>query len=242
MSPSLTRETAPDKRGDPTDLEIITSVRQAVASLTSTLDPENDALISTTRGLEAIVDRRFLTEISRYRWYAVIGRGHIYAVTDISGRRVSLQRLAYQLSNPDLTFDEVKHVSFINKIAFDCRVANLTDRVGRQAVMRNRRPKRETSSKYKGVRAGTKSDGSTIWRTQIKADFGSMSLGTYVDEEQAARVYDAAAFLLFGGSALYNFPGSVPDADTLSSVARHIARRKRYLQTRGIGQPADDPV
>lgn len=242
MSPHSTGEKVPGKNGDPTDLEVIMSMRLAVASLASTIDPEDDALVATTRGLEAIVDRRFLTEISRHRWYAVIGRGHIYAVTDISGQRISLQRLAYQLANPALTFDEIKHVSFINKIAFDCRVANLTDRVGRQAVMRNRRPKRETSSKYKGVRAGTKSDGSTIWRTQIKADFGSMSLGNYADEERAARVYDAAAFLLFGGSALYNFPGSVPDAETLAFVARHIARRKRYLQTRGTGQQAKDDL
>lgn len=242
MSPRSTGEIVPGTASALTDLEIVRSVRLAVASLTYTLDPKNDAIVSTTRGLEAIVDRRFLTEITRYRWYAVIGRGHIYAVTDISGRRISLQRLAYQLANPGLTFDEVKHVSFINKISFDCRVANLTDRVGRQAVMRNRRPKRETSSKHKGVRAGTKSDGSTIWRTQIKADFGSMSLGSYADEEQAAKVYDAAAFLLFGGSALYNFPRSVPDADTLAAVARHIARRKRYLQSREAEKTEEDAV
>lgn len=213
--------------------DVIQATRRAVSSLAATMDPSNDAMISTSRGLEAIIDRKYLTEMSRFPWYAVISRGHIYAVTDIGGQRISLQRLAYQLANPSLTFKEVKHVSFINKISFDCRVANLTDRIGRQAVMRNRRPKQATSSKYKGVIASRRPDGTTIWRTQIKADLlGTMAIGSYPDETQAAKVYDAAAFLLFGGSAFYNFPGLVPDPDTLAHVARHIARRKYWLHVR----------
>jgi hypothetical protein len=59
-----------------------------------------------------------------------------------------------------------------------------------------------------------------------------MSIGTYPDEQQAAKVYDAAAFLLFGGAALYNFPGHVPDSETLTQVARHVARRKRFVESR----------
>lgn len=212
--------------------EIVRATLLAVETLASTLDPRTDALLATTRGLEAIVDRRFLTTLQGYRWYAVIGRGHIYAVADIRGHRISLQRFAYLLANPTLTLDEVRHVSFINKISFDCRLANLTDRIGRQAVMRNRRPKRGTSSIYKGVRAITKPDGTVRWQTQIKADFGSMSIGTYSEEQQAAKIYDAAAFLLFGGAAYQNFPEHVPDAETLTQVARHVARRKRFVESR----------
>lgn len=212
--------------------EIVRATMLAVETLASTLDPSKDALLATTRGLDAIVDRQFLTTLQGYRWYAVIPRGHIYAVADIRGQRISLQRFTYLLANPTLTMDEVRHVSFINKISFDCRVANLADRVGRQAVMRNRRPKRGTSSAYKGVRAVTYPDGTVRWKTQIKADFGNMSIGTYPDEQQAAKVYDAAAFLLFGGAALYNFPGQVPDVETMTQVARHIARRKRFVESR----------
>ena len=90
-------------------------------------------------------------------------------------------------------------------------------------------PKRGTSSVYKGVRSATKADGTILWRTQIKAEFGNMSIGTYPDEEQAAKVYDAAAFLLFGGAAHYNFPGQVPDSETLAHVVRHISRRKQLV-------------
>jgi hypothetical protein len=212
--------------------EIVRATMLAVETLASTLDPSKDALLATSRGLEAIVDRQFLTTLQGYKWYAVIPRGHIYAVADIRGHRISLQRFVYLLADPTFTLDEVRHVSFINKISFDCRLANLTDRIGRQAVMRNRRPKRGTSSVYKGVMAIKKPDGTVRWKTQIKADFGSMSIGTYPDEQQAAKVYDAAAFLLFGGAALYNFPGHVPDAETLTQVARHVARRKRFVESR----------
>jgi hypothetical protein len=212
------------------DTDLVRATRQAIAALHSTLDARNDALIPTSRGLEAIVDRRFLTEMSRYRWYAVIGRGHIYAVSDIAGRRIALQRFAYQLANPQLTFDEVKHVSFINKITFDCRLGNLANKVGRQAVMRNKRGKRNSSSEYKGVIASVRPDGTTVWRTQIKADFGSMSIGSYDDEVQAAKAYDVAAILFFGGSALLNFPGLVPDAETMERVTHQIARRREWLR------------
>jgi len=212
--------------------EIVRATMLAVETLASTLDPRTDALIATTRGLEAIVDRQFLTTLQGYRWYAVIPRGHIYAVADIRGRRISLQTFTYLLANPSLTLDDVRQVSFKNKISFDCRLANLTDRIGRQAVMRNRRPKRGTSSAYKGVRAVTYPDGTVRWKTQIKADFGSMSIGTYSEEQQAAKIYDAAAFLLFGGAAFYNFPEHVPDAETLTQVARHVARRKRFVESR----------
>lgn len=221
--------------------EIVRATLQAVETLALTLDPSKDALLPTSRGLEAIVDRRFLTTLQGYRWYAVIPRGHIYAVADIGGQRVSLQRFVYLLANPALTLDEVRHVSFINKVSFDCRVANLTDRIGRQAVMRNRRAKRGTSSVYKGVRAIANAAGTIRWRTQIKADFGNMSIGTYPDEQQAAKVYDAAAFLLFGGAAMYNFPGHVPDAETLTQVARHIARRKRLAENSAKDEAGDKP-
>jgi len=215
---------------DISDADLVRATMQSVASLKSKLDARDHALVPTSRGMEAIVDRRFLTEMSRYRWYAIIGRGHIHAASDIAGRRVSLQRFAYVLANPQLTFDDVKHVSFINKITFDCRVENLADRVGRQAIMRNRRGKRNTSSKYKGVIASERTDGTPVWRTQIKADFGSMSVGTYEDEVQAARAYDAAAFLLFGGSALLNFPDLRPTGEIIEQVTHRIARRKEWLR------------
>jgi hypothetical protein len=173
------------------------------------------------------VDRRFEHKANVHRWYAVISRGdHVYAAADIDGHRISLQRYVLKLERPEESYKDLKQVSFVNKLTFDCRLSNLVDRVGRQAVMRNRRPKRNTSSIYKGVIRSVAPDGTITWRAQIKGADGSMSLGRYDDETQAASVYDAAAFLLFEGAALYNFPDRPPDLEALQIAAARIARHR----------------
>jgi hypothetical protein len=212
----------------------VEKTRAAVQTLIQSLDPTSIALVATSRDLDAIVDKRFDWQVRAHRWYAVISRGdHIHAVADIDGRRISLQRYVMKLQYPDRTYDDLKQVSFENKVTFDCRVSNLEHRVGRQAVMRNRRSKRNTSSQYKGVIKALAPDGSTRWRTQIMAGQRSMGIGVYTDEHWAAKVYDAAAYLLFDGAALYNFPGQLPDQDALliagAKIGRARARAKRAV-------------
>jgi hypothetical protein len=210
----------------------VEKTRAAVQTLIQSLDPTSIALVATSRDLDAIVDKCFDWQVRTHRWYAVISRGdHIHAVADIDGRRISLQRYVMKLQYPDRTYDDLKQVSFENKVTFDCRVSNLEHLVGRQAVMRNRRSKRNTSSQYKGVIKALGPDGSPRWRTQIMADHGSMGIGVYEDEHWAATVYDAAAYLLFEGEALYNFPGRPPDHEALliaaTKIARYRAKAKR---------------
>lgn len=210
----------------------VEKTRAAVQTLIQSLDPALIALVATSRDLEAIVDKRFDWQVRAHRWYAVISRGdHIHAAADIDGRRISLQRYVMKLQYPERTYDDLKQVSFENKITFDCRISNLDHLVGRQAVMRNRRPKRNTSSQYKGVTKALRPDGSPRWRTQIMTEYGSMGIGVYDDEHWAATVYDAAASILFEGQALYNFPGKSPDQDALliaaAKIARYRAKAKR---------------
>lgn len=216
----------------------VEKTRAAVHTLIQSLDPALIALLGTSRDLEAIVDKQFDWKVRAHRWYAVISRGdHIHAVADIDGQRISLQRYVMKLQYPDRSYDDLKQVSFENKITFDCRVFNLEHRVGRQAVMRNRRSKRNTSSQYKGVIKALGPDGSPRWRTQIMADHGSMGIGVYEDEHWAATVYDAAAYLIFEGEALYNFPGRSPDQDALmiaaTKIARYRARARRPTSAAG---------
>lgn len=207
--------------------------KAAVHTLIQSLDPASIAIVPTSRDLAAIVDKRFGWQVRAHRWYAQISRGdHIHAVADIDGRRISLQRYVMKLQYPDRSYDDLKQVSFENKITFDCRISNLEHLVGRQAVMRNRRPKRNTSSQFKGVSKALAPDGSPRWRTQIKVDQGSMGIGVYDDENRAATVYDAAAYLLFEGEALYNFPDRLPDQDALLIAATKIAQnRARALRS-----------
>ncbi len=214
----------------------VEKMRRTMTELASELNPRLIAVIPTTRDLFAIVDKRFAKEVQSKRWYATTSRGdHIHAVADISGHRISLQRFVMKLQFPDLSYDELKQISFENKITFDCRIENLQGLVGRKAVMRNRRPKRNTSSQFKGVVKFLAKDGSIRWRTAIKGDHGSLGIGVYDDEIWAATVYDAAAFLLFEGAAFLNFPDQSPDLDALAiasvKIAKSINRKKFASQT-----------
>lgn len=207
--------------------DFIERTRHKIRALSKTLEADEISLVPTSRDLEAIVDRKFANQVKCHRWFAVISRGeHMYVVADIQGKRVSLQRLILSLAHPDKTIEDFKQVSFENKLSFDCRLTNLRDRVGRQAVMRNRKPKRNTSSKYKGVIKAKRTDGSIFWRGQIKGRLGSMSLGSFEDEEWAAMVYDAAAYLLFNGAGYYNFPELCPNIEALEIARMRIERFK----------------
>lgn len=214
------------------------AMRAAVEALKRSLDPESFALIQASRGLEAIIDKRFRRQVIQHKWYSVVSKGgYTHAVADIDGRRISLQRYILLLANPALNIEEVKDVSFVNKVAFDCRAANLEDRVGRTAVMRNRRPKKNTTSKFKGVSKTVLKSGDVRWKTQIKATADQLYLGAYVDEMWAATVYDAAAFLLFENAALYNLPETCPHPDALKIAAERIARTQRRSE-----QSKNDPT
>ncbi len=203
----------------------VDKMRRTIAELVSQLNPRSIAVIPTTRELFAIVDKRFAKEVQSRKWYATTSRGdHVHAVADISGRRISLQRFVMKLQFPECSYDELKQISFENKVTFDCRVENLQGLVGRKAVMRNRRPKRNTSSQFKGVVKFIAKDGSIRWRTAIKGDHGSSGIGVYDDELWAATVYDAAAFLLFEGAAFLNFPNQSPDPDALAIARAKISR------------------
>ena len=143
-------------------------MRGQVRLIADSLDPSEFALVRTSRDLEAIVDRRFEWAVREHRWYSLVSENdQIYAVADVQGKRISLQRLVYGLANPQIPFPETNYVSFANKIGLDCRLSNLEKRVGRRAVMRNRRPKRNTSSRFKGVIKLVGGNGEVRWKTGI---------------------------------------------------------------------------
>ncbi len=63
-------------------------MRAAVNALALSLDANSIALVSTSRDLEAIIDKAYVWHVRQYRWYALVDRGgHIYAIADIKGRR-----------------------------------------------------------------------------------------------------------------------------------------------------------
>lgn len=184
-------------------------MRVTLNNIYERLDENDIKKISMTKGMFAIVNKDFYSEVNKYRWYTSASQiEHIYAVTDIRGMRISLQRLVFHLANPNSDLALVKNVSFHNKCGLDCRIENLLGQLDRQAMARNRLKKRTSASKYKGLRKRLRGDGTITWLVTIRIEGGDLTLGSYEDEVFAAQVYDAAAHHFFGESAHPNFQGA----------------------------------
>lgn len=170
-------------------------------------DPDTIEVIELTKGYKAIVDKDFADLVKSHKWFAATTPASVYAKSSSVIRTVKPQTQVslhnfivshYLHQSIDLT---VKHTTFNNKIPLDCRIANLLNGNDRQAVMRNRRGKSSTNSKYKGVRpmAGK-------FRAFIFDGSTNINLGSWDNERNAAMAYDAAALVIFGSAAHYNFP------------------------------------
>lgn len=74
------------------------------------------------------------------------------------------------------------------------------------------------SRQFKGVRPRKWG----IWVSEIRMPRSRQKiwLGSYKKPEQAARAYDAALYCLRGPNAKFNFPNSVPDIPSASSLSR----------------------
>ncbi|WP_432450612.1 hypothetical protein [Aliiroseovarius marinus] len=208
-------------------IQLVQNTKDRLAEITSKLPEDIYALIPTTRDLEAIVDAKYYDQLRAIRWFALIRPpAYVYAVADFEGKRISLHQYVLSLASPNKAIEDIKHVTFHNRFSLDCRLENLTTTYDRQSVTRNRRGKRNTSSEFKGVRKAYRTNGAVYWRAEIYDGKGRVSLGNYDDEEWAAKVYDAAAYLIFDGTAYYNFPDCVPNVEAVREAAARLARHK----------------
>ena len=169
-------------------------------------DPDDITVVELTQGFKAIVDKQYEKLVTQHRWFAAKTKASVYAKSSSVIRTVKPQTQV-SLHNFIVSqylhgrFDPtLKHTTFNNKNPLDCRIANLLNGNDRKAVMRNRKGKRNTLSKYKGVR---KMSGK--FRAFIFDGETNINLGSWDSERNAAMAYDAAAFVLFGSAAHYNF-------------------------------------
>lgn len=148
--------------------------------------------IPLTRGLEAVVDAADYEALAAIKWHA---RPDGYAGGRIERRGVLMHRVV--LSAP-----RGSSVDHIDGDRLNNRRSNLriTDASGNA---RNRKA-RDTASAFKGVRRSN-----VKWAAQIRDGSRTLWLGTFENEEEAARAYDAAASQRFGDFARLNFPGGV---------------------------------
>lgn len=157
--------------------------------------------IPLSRGKVALVDAADYERASRYKWsYDRNG----YAVRceywfDLGGKKRTRKILLHRfvLDAPDgLQVDHINH----NRL--DCRRHNLRICTPLQNRV-NSRPKKGSSSRYKGVQLRTK-DGK--WMAYIVAHGRKRFLGSFTHERDAALAYDRHAYEAWGEFAFLNFP------------------------------------
>ncbi len=149
-------------------------------------------------GLFALVDDEDYDDLSRFKWYKYKNpnRSTIYAV-----RKFKLdEKYKSEYMHKRLTgFNQTDH---INGDGLDNQRQNLRSCSNSQNRANTPKQKNAKTSVYKGVYWHK---GDQKWMVRIQVNYKSIYLGSFEDEMQAARAYDAAAVLHFGEFARCNF-------------------------------------
>lgn len=158
--------------------------------------------IELTQGKSAIVDDADYEWISAHRWYFVDSGKHGYGHAARQVRVDSGGWRQVRMHREIVGAKAGEQVDHINGDPLDNRRSNL--RICNNAQNRaNMHRKRRSSSRYKGVHWHKRD---RRWVATITINGQRIALGSYTDEEEAARAYDRAAPEVFGEFARTNFP------------------------------------
>lgn len=150
-----------------------------------------------TNGHQFTIDSRFYNKVSKHQWCINLGG---YFFTRIKGRPISLHRYIANITDKNIYIDH------INRIKSDNRISNL--RIATRSENSFNVDVREgCTSKFKGV-SWNKRD--KKWQAEICYKRSKIFIGRYHSEEDAAGVYNFAAFLLVPDFAVYNDVPEIP--------------------------------
>lgn len=153
--------------------------------------------IILSSGDVCIVDDDDYDFLNQWNWKAVRSKSNIYAGRNagcVNGKwnTVLMHRLLLDAKRGEQV-DHVNHKTLDNRRS-NIRLCNQSQNNANGRGYKNR------ASKFKGV-----SRNGSGWIARIKKDGVCIRLGTYRDEEAAARAYDAKALEVFGEFAHTNF-------------------------------------
>ncbi len=161
-------------------------------------------LLPLSKGRHAIVDPDDYDRLSRNRWYVSKGRNTCYAIRG-QWSPEKKRRLTISMHREVVDIPDGMYVDHINHNGLDNRKANLRPAKPDQNARHTLYPKRNTSSKYRGVWYNKKK---RRWRAVIGINNTRKTIGNYREEIDAAKAYDEEARKHYGEFAVLNFPES----------------------------------
>jgi len=153
--------------------------------------------IPLTQGKFTLVDEEDYEELYKYKWYYHNGYAARSQYNPITQKApiVLMHRVIMNVKEGE-EVDHINHNTLNNR---KCNLRVCTSAQNNQ----NRQFYKTGTSYYKGVSWNTNKE---KWIAQIIYNGKSIYLGTYTDEEQAARAYDKKAIEVHGEFAYTNFP------------------------------------
>ena len=158
---------------------------------------ERVAEIYTSQGFKIILDEADYKELSKFKWGIKKCRRTSYAKRTFTVNGVDTLVIMHRVIMDAPKGLQVDH---INGNGLDNRRSNLRLCTNQQN-QQNRRPTRNSSSKYKGVSFSKQRQ---KWEAQMKCGTKRFNLGHFALEEDAARAYNKKAIELSGEFAYIN--------------------------------------
>lgn len=158
--------------------------------------------IELTQGKVAFVDDEDYEELSKYSWSVRKGHTTCYAQRadkHPDGRhKIVLMHRQIMNAGAEVEVDHRNHNGLDNTRA-NLRIAT------RAENQHNRKSERNSTSRFKGVHWHS---GHRRWFARITIGGKVKHIGSFVDEEEAARAFDSVALKLHGEFAYLNFPAA----------------------------------
>jgi hypothetical protein len=157
------------------------------------------------RGKYAIVDADDYERLAKYKWQ-LRSNGHASYAFRRSSRAGGKKEQRILMHREIIDIPEGLVCDHANRKVLDNRKANLRPATSSQNNC-NTRKRAQATSRYRGVSQDARSN---KWMARIKANGRRIYLGTFDDEVDAAKAYDAAAKKHHGEFAVLNFPDRTP--------------------------------
>ena len=137
-----------------------------------------------------IVDKQDYEKVKKHKWHINTNYNTTRALAFINGKKIALP---YFITGVINSYQKVKNMDFTREnIGID------------KHKYRYRKPQRNASSRYKGVRRMKMNSGNETWISTISVDNERIHLGSYQSEKEAAEVYNKAVMKYWNGNGYLN--------------------------------------